>query len=302
MLQNLCGTGIDALKKVVLVTTMWDEVDEEEGNNRENELTTIYWKRMIELGCHTSRFYNDTESALDIVSQFQNARCTVLLERELVDLYLESAETSAASDRRLCSFLAEFIKKIKELKALIETKLKNRYTANQITVREEKAKTMMILRMANVQRRRYSVSSSVYKRISSSRFQVSSTPLGKSYLSIEVADDSNKSSTTSGFPGTTQTSSPTGIGFPPPPLSLADATGQTRSRTHTALQGTITALKLIQQLVGLAPIPGLQSLVGVVLNISEVVNVSFGATYMACKILTLSIQRICMPSKMLSLS
>ena len=65
--------------------------------------------------------------------------------------------------------------------------------------------------------------------------------------------------------------------FPPPP-SLADATGQ--SRRHTpVLQGTISALKLIQQIAGLAPVPGLQSLVGVVLNISELVNVSFCATY-----------------------
>jgi hypothetical protein len=66
--------------------------------------------------------------------------------------------------------------------------------------------------------------------------------------------------------------------FPPPP-SPADATGQIR--THTVLQGTITALKLVQQIIGLAPVPGLSSLVGVVLNISEVVNVSFGATYIS---------------------
>jgi hypothetical protein len=60
--------------------------------------------------------------------------------------------------------------------------------------------------------------------------------------------------------------------FPPPP-SPADAACQIR--THTVLQGTITALKLVYQIVGLAPVPGLQSLVGVVLNISEVVNVKF---------------------------
>jgi hypothetical protein len=64
-----------------------------------------------------------------------------------------------------------------------------------------------------------------------------------------------------------------------PPPSLADAIGQ--SRTQTVLQGTISALKLIQQIVGLAPVPGLQSLVGVVLNISEIVNVSFSATHIS---------------------
>ena len=62
-----------------------------------------------------------------------------------------------------------------------------------------------------------------------------------------------------------------------PPASPADATGE--SRTHTVLHGMISSLKLIQQIVVLAPVPGFPNLVGVVLNISEVVNVSFGATY-----------------------
>jgi hypothetical protein len=166
MFQSLCGN--DALKNVILVTTMWDEVDEEEGINRETELSTTYWNSMIELGCHTSRFYNDTESAWDIVSQFQDARCAVLLQKELVELHLELTETSAG--RILFSFLIDFIKKIKELLAQIEAKLKqNRYSANQVSVEQDKAKTIAVLRMANVQRRRYSVSSSVFRRFSSFR-------------------------------------------------------------------------------------------------------------------------------------
>ena len=81
-----------------------------------------------------------------------------------------------------------------------------------------------------------------------------------------------------------------------PPPSPVDATASGQSRTRTVLQGTISALKLIQQIVGLAPVPGLQSLVGVVLNISEVVNASFLChPHLACKILTLfqSIEYVC---------
>ena len=74
----------------------------------------------------------------------------------------------------------------------------------------------------------------------------------------------------------TLTSSPIECFLLPP--SPADATHASPSKTQTVLQGTIIALKLIQQIVGLAPVPGLQSLVGVVLNIAEVVNVSSGAT------------------------
>ena len=74
------------------------------------------------------------------------------------------------------------------------------------------------------------------------------------------------------------TSSP--IEYFPQPPSPADATQADPSKTQTVLQlqGTITALKLIQQIAGLAPVPGLQSLVEVVLKIAEVVNVSSAAT------------------------
>ena len=248
MFQNLCGT--EALKNVVLVTTMWDKVGEEEGKNRENELTARYWKEMIDLGCRTSRFYNNTKSALDIVSQFQDARCTstVLLQKEMVDLHIELAETSAG--RTFFSSLVELIK-LKKLLALIEAKLKrSQRSANRIAdeLEQDRAKTVRTLRIANVQRRRYSVSQ--IKRLTGR-----SSP-------VETLR-----ATTSG----PLTSSP--VECFPPPQSPADATSQIR--THMVLQGTITALKLVQQIVGLAPVPGLQSLVRVVLAISELVNVSF---------------------------
>ena len=162
MFQNLCGN--EALKNVVIVTTMWDEVEEEEGSNRETELFTTYLKAMIESGCHTSRFYNDVESAWDIVSHFQDARCSVLLQRELVDLHLQLKETSAG--RTLFSFLIEFIKKMKGLLTQIEAKLKlNQHSTNRIRVEQDRAKTMAVLRIANAQRRRYSVSSNVFRRL-----------------------------------------------------------------------------------------------------------------------------------------
>ena len=63
--------------------------------------------------------------------------------------------------------------------------------------------------------------------------------------------------------------------LPPPP---ADSTGQ--GGTHTILHGTITALKIVQQIIGLDPVPSLKSLVVVVLSISETLNVSLEATFM----------------------
>ena len=190
MFQNLCG--LEGLKNVALVTTMWDVIDNDEGNNRENELITKYWKTMIELGCRTSRFYNNTESALDIVSQFQDARCTTLLQRESVDLHLELAETRTSADRTLFRFRVEFIKKIKGLLAQIEVKLRQNQRLTNRRVEQEKTRTVGTLRITNVQRnqhlanrriaveqekartvgtlrRRYSVTSSVFRGFSSSR-------------------------------------------------------------------------------------------------------------------------------------
>ena len=51
MFEELCGK--DALKNVILTTTMWDEVDEETGLAREEQLKNIYWKPMIDCHSHT---------------------------------------------------------------------------------------------------------------------------------------------------------------------------------------------------------------------------------------------------------
>ena len=58
MFKKLCGK--DALQNVVLVTTMWDEVDQETGKARENELKEKYWQT-------TSRFMRTRQSAFETI-------------------------------------------------------------------------------------------------------------------------------------------------------------------------------------------------------------------------------------------
>ena len=60
--------------------------------------------------------------------------------------------------------------------------------------------------------------------------------------------------------------------FPPNP-SPVGGSGETYG--GMVLDGTIITLKLVQQVVGLAPVPGLQRLVELVLNISKYLNVRF---------------------------
>ena len=43
MFEKLCGEEFDS---IILTTTMWNEVDDNLGNGREDELKTLYWKSM----------------------------------------------------------------------------------------------------------------------------------------------------------------------------------------------------------------------------------------------------------------
>jgi hypothetical protein len=96
MFKRLCGEN--ALRNVILVTTMWDEVDEEMGSQREKELIGKYWKAMIEQKSKVVRYLGTSDSAWDIIDHFlqsSNQRHAVLLQREMVDMERQLCETKA---------------------------------------------------------------------------------------------------------------------------------------------------------------------------------------------------------------
>ncbi|KAF8159712.1 hypothetical protein B0H34DRAFT_415061 [Crassisporium funariophilum] len=67
MFGQLCGDK--AAHKVVLVTTMWDRVQEHLGNMREEELRNVYWSKMLASGStDIVRFDNGLETAWNIVN------------------------------------------------------------------------------------------------------------------------------------------------------------------------------------------------------------------------------------------
>ena len=95
MFGELCGD--QAVKKVVLVTTMWDNVQQDTGVRREKELFDNYWKTMINLGASTARFSNSAASAWKIVDIIlkQHETEVLLLQEEIVDLKRALHETQA---------------------------------------------------------------------------------------------------------------------------------------------------------------------------------------------------------------
>ncbi|KAF9533603.1 P-loop containing nucleoside triphosphate hydrolase protein [Crepidotus variabilis] len=100
IVEKLSG---DKFKSVVLVTTMWDEVDEKVGEQRERELETIYWKPLMKRGSTTHRFSGTSDSALDILRPIIENSTTplALLLQEEIQNGLGLHQTKAASGLEL---------------------------------------------------------------------------------------------------------------------------------------------------------------------------------------------------------
>lgn len=61
-------TGEKNLKNVVLATSMWDRVAQDEGTRREEELKSKFWKLLLAMGAKTVRHNDTPESAHTIAS------------------------------------------------------------------------------------------------------------------------------------------------------------------------------------------------------------------------------------------
>jgi hypothetical protein len=102
MFQQLCG--LSSLSAVVLATTMWKHVSEQEGRDREAQLTADprFWGEMIAHGSFVMRHHDNEESALTIVEHLlRQGRTTVLdIQRQMTDEGRRLEDTSAAQELR----------------------------------------------------------------------------------------------------------------------------------------------------------------------------------------------------------
>ncbi|KAM0206431.1 hypothetical protein ACHAQD_012442 [Fusarium lateritium] len=102
LLIRLCGRN--ALKNVVLVTTMWEKVETEVGKRREKELesTEEFWGYMKRHGSQTRRHHNNEESARSVLSIFvpespdiQPETVALAIQKELADDHKTLDQTGA---------------------------------------------------------------------------------------------------------------------------------------------------------------------------------------------------------------
>lgn len=89
MFQLLCGT--DSMSNVVLASTRWDDLKNEEGRERgkanEKQLKNTYWKPMLQDGSKMFRHDNTALSALNIVNYIMGLKQPAVLDiqRQIVD-------------------------------------------------------------------------------------------------------------------------------------------------------------------------------------------------------------------------
>lgn len=99
MFQKLRGEN--ALRSVILATTMWDKVSKATGEKHENELKSTYdfWGVMIEKGSTVHRHDGSRESALNLVQHVAQMEPVVVdLQKELVEGKLPLNETGAGQE------------------------------------------------------------------------------------------------------------------------------------------------------------------------------------------------------------
>ena len=100
MFKKLCGD--DALRKVVLTTSMWDKVPHREAEDREQQLvnTQEFWGFMVSKGSKVYRHNNTIESAIRILNEFthDNTTVTLDLQNQMVNQNQTLNETAAGRE------------------------------------------------------------------------------------------------------------------------------------------------------------------------------------------------------------
>jgi hypothetical protein len=103
MFRKLCGQ--DALKNVILATTMWERVSLEDGQRREQELerTSEFWGEMIMRGAQVKRHQNNAKSAWSLVDIFASKGSTkrkavLTIQQEMVVQHKPLDKTDAGME------------------------------------------------------------------------------------------------------------------------------------------------------------------------------------------------------------
>lgn len=89
-------TGEKNLKNVVLATSMWDKVTQTEGEEREAELKSKFWRMMLVMGAKTARHHGTHDSAVEVARLLlKNDPFYLQLQEEMGELHMLLKDTKA---------------------------------------------------------------------------------------------------------------------------------------------------------------------------------------------------------------
>lgn len=158
MFKKLCGES--SLASVVLATTMWDDVDEDTGNKREQELKTNprFWAGMIGSGSTVFRHDRKLESAMGIISYLikKERPIDTDIAREMVDNNKTLDQTSAGIE--VTTELAEQKKRFEEqlntIKIEMEEAMAKRDREWHVELEKERMETLQKLKRDEAERKK----------------------------------------------------------------------------------------------------------------------------------------------------
>ena len=141
MFRELCGDS--TLRNVVLVTNMWGEVPQEDGEEREEELVTNFFKPVLDKGAQIARHYNTIESAHEIIQHIiKNRPAPLQIQRELVDEGKDINDTAAgeAINKELNEQIRRHKAEMKAIKEEMEKAMKDKDEETRRELEEETRK------------------------------------------------------------------------------------------------------------------------------------------------------------------
>ena len=116
--RKLCGE--QTLKNVVITTNMWDKVTPEDGEARERQLSTQFFKLVVDKGAQFHRHLKTAETAHAVIRAILGSHPLALqIQEELVDQHIEFSRTAAGEEigRALDEHAGKLEDKVRELQS-----------------------------------------------------------------------------------------------------------------------------------------------------------------------------------------
>ncbi|PUU76907.1 P-loop containing nucleoside triphosphate hydrolase protein [Tuber borchii] len=155
MFQKLCGP--DALKNVLLTTTRWSDVTQEQGESREGDLQGgDFWGGLITEGAAVARFMGTRESGLELLDKLMGNEPKPLdIQDQMAEKNMAMAETEVGKfmNGELDSLQKKYSKALKDLKKQHQKAIKQKDDLFEGILAEERAQTRRKLEEAAAQKK-----------------------------------------------------------------------------------------------------------------------------------------------------